>query len=156
MIITNISVFYSIAHEAYEAMEQNLTENITPNPNGKGSIIKYDPTRYSFKQALIASSFADSYIDVYIRILYFKKFNSPPLMKWDRQTNKEKLVTTFSVTDDTFLNDLELFRKHRNSIAHEKPLFPNHSNLDFFELTAQDCARLGIKIIENLQELLPL
>lgn len=94
-------------------------EGRTPKPDGSpGYIVKLDPQRRSFKQALIAVAFAGIY---YEALTYFvaRQTNKSQARKVDSADYRGKLVA-LGVADTSLLCAAEAFRVNRNDLVHEK------------------------------------
>ena len=119
-IITNIDVYWSIAEEAHGAMEAGLAESMTPKPNGEpGYIIRWDPNRRSFKNAMVAIAFAGMYIDALLYIALQSRLGRADALKVDRLPHEERLER-LGVTDAAVLTRVKAFREAQKDLVHEK------------------------------------
>src|SRR6516165_7253703 len=118
-MITNIDVYFAIAEESQAEAErlENLARR--PNPDG-GFIITYDPERKSFKNSLIAITFAGIYLESLLYIVGVKKFGRDEYdKKYDRKKSYEDKLRLFGVTDETLLAEAKHFREMRRDLVHE-------------------------------------
>jgi hypothetical protein len=149
-MITNVDVYFSIAEEAQ--VEAERLENLArrPNPNG-GFIITYDPERKSFKQALIAITFAGIFLESLFYIRGVKQFGRGEYnKKYDRKSYEEKL-RSFGVTDQILLAEAERFRKMRRDLVHEKAVEVSDLTADAIHV-AQHEARKAVSFVKTVAE----
>lgn len=157
-IISNLSVYYEIAKEAYSESMELLSQYRKPKSNDeKGYILTPDPNRRSFKQALIAIAFSGSYIDLHLRIAYIKKHHEHPNKSWDRDKTYRQKIESFGIEKSEILDLFDKFKNDRNDVAHEKPVTSGIENAPKAKYsTAQDTATEGFMLVEQLRTLLPL
>jgi len=99
-MIANIDVYFAIAVESQAEAErlENLARR--PNPDG-GFIITYDPKRKSFKNSLIAITFAGIYLESLLYIVGVQKFGKYEYnKKYNRKLSYEEKLKLFGVTDE--------------------------------------------------------
>jgi hypothetical protein len=121
-IITNIDVYWSVAEEAHNTMQANLAESRTPNPNGdSGYIIRRDPDRRSFKNAMVTITFAGMYLDALLYILIQDRLGRVEALKVDRLPHEDRLER-LGLTDLVLLNRVKAFREARKDLVHEKAI----------------------------------
>lgn len=119
-IITNIDIYWSIAEEAHAAMRADLAESMTPKPNGElGYIVRWDPDRRSFKNAMITVAFAGMYLDALLYISLQSRLGRADALKVDRLPHEERLER-LGVTDAAMLDRVRTFREARKDLVHEK------------------------------------
>lgn len=58
IILSNVKIYAAIAEEAFEDMEKRLAEGRKPRSDGKGWVLSFDPSRKSFKSALVYITFS--------------------------------------------------------------------------------------------------
>ena len=118
-MISNFDIFLSIAREAHSEMKRLDEEGRVPKPDGSpGFVVTWDPERRSFKNALIATTFAGVYFEA---LTYFiaRSQSAAKAEKVDRAGYREKLIE-LGVTDNALLDAAVLFRLDRNDLVHEK------------------------------------
>ena len=149
-MITNIDVYFAIAEESQAEAErlENLARR--PNPDG-GFIITYDPERKSFKNSLIAITFAGIYLESLLYMVGVKKFGRDEYdKKYDHKSYEDKLKL-FGVTDATLLAEAKHVREMRRDLVHEKAV-------EFGDLTAaaihvaQDEAKKTVSFVKKVKE----
>lgn len=157
-IFSNLSVFYEIAKDSYSESVELLAQHRVPKPNGeKGYILSPDPSKRSFKQALIAIAFLGSYIDLHLRLAYIKKHHEHPPKNWERNKTYRQKIESFGVENTEILELFDKFKDDRNDVAHEKPITSGIKNAPkAIHGTAQETAAEGIKLVEYLKTFLPL
>lgn len=152
-IITNIDVYWSIAEEAHAAMQADLTELMTPKPNDEpGYIIRWDPGRRSFKNAMVAIVFAGMYLDALLYITLQRRLGRPDALKVDRSSHEERLER-LGVTDPAILDRVREFREARKDLVHEKAV--QLADLGGQAMhTAQDAADSAMSLMWDIRVLL--
>ena len=134
-------------------MRADLAESMTPKPNGEpGYIIRWDPDRRSFKNAMVAIAFAGMYLDALLYIALQSRLGRADALKIDRLPH-EKRLEELGVTDSAILNRVKAFREVRKDLVHEKAVEladiggqPMH--------TAQDAADSAISLMRDIRGLL--
>jgi hypothetical protein len=95
----------------------------SPKPDGsKGWIKKYDPEQKSFKQAMISIVFTGMWLEALMHLKIIQKFNEKKFKKYDFKSYKEKL-NLLGCDDENILKRVEIFRKCRKELVHEKAYF---------------------------------
>ena len=153
-IVSNLQTYLEIAKESYEESIKYLEKNRTLKPDG-GYVIKLDPDKRSFKNALISIAFSGSYIDLYLRLAYVVKNEDEPPREWKFNNPYHKKLKFLGVTDDHIIGLCEKFREVRNDVAHEKPIILGLTS-STLSCTAQEGAKIGIDLIEAMRAILPL
>lgn len=121
-VISNIDVYWAIAEEAHASMEASLSEHWTPKPNGEpGFIVRIDPERRSFKQAMIAIAFSGMTLDSFLYFLLLERLGKVKAAKVDRLPHEERLQH-LGVTDVGLLGRVAEFREARKELVHEKAI----------------------------------
>jgi hypothetical protein len=120
-LLTNLDVYLAIAEEALVECERLEKESRTPKPDGEpGFIVKYDPERKSFKNGLIAITFAGIFLEAYFYIVGVSRFGRTEYNKThDRKTYEQKLIL-FGISDPALLARCGHFREMRKDVVHEK------------------------------------
>lgn len=154
-IYSNLKVFYEIAKDSFELSFSTLEKNRTPKENG-GYILSFDPTRTSLKQGLISIAFAGSYIDLHLRLFYIINKGVWPSKKWDRYQSYKQKLENLGVYNPEFLKRVEELSEIRHSVAHESPIVIGIAGPDSNSGTAQQGAQLGMHVINEIRERLPL
>lgn len=149
-VISNIDVYWAIAEEAHAAMQASLSEYQTPKPNGElGFIIRNDPDRRSFKQAMIAIAFSGMVLDSLLYLLLLERLGKAKAAKVDRLPHEERVIA-LGITDAGLLGRVVAFREARKELVHEKAV-------DISELggqtmrTAQREAEHAVALIKELR-----
>jgi hypothetical protein len=120
-LVSNLDVYLSIAEEAVAESERLEKLARTPMAEGEpGFIIRYDPERKSFKNSLVAITFAGIYLEALFYIVGISRFGRIEYdNSHDRKTYEQKLAL-FGVSDPVLLRRCEHFRKMRKDVVHEK------------------------------------
>ncbi|TYK64154.1 hypothetical protein [Colwellia echini] len=143
MPYSNVTIYEQIVKENYDAMVVDVENGRTPKQDGSGYIIKYDPTRSSFKKSMIVVTFAGMWLEAVFHQFMLKNHSKNQFNKHDKASYKEKLEL-MGVTDSNILNSANNFQKTRNELIHEK------AYMDKGEIkTAQKEAEVAYKIIEH-------
>ena len=149
-VISNIDVYWAIAEEAHASMEASLSEHRTPKPSGEPRfIIRIDPERRSFKQAMVAIVFSGLVLDSFLYLMLLERLGKVKAAKVDRLPHEERLQS-LGVTDVALLGRVAEFREARKELVHEKAV-------DVSELggqnvrTAQREADRAIALIRELR-----
>ncbi len=142
IIITNVAVYREVMEEAYASMREAMRKHCRPKSNGEPGLIKtYDPSRKSFKQAMICIVFAGMWVEAELHIQLGWRRGKDVAKEADRKTWEEKL-RKFGVCDEDLLEKVCEFRKSRKDLVHEKALFTQ----DYFS-AAQDSAELAYRVV---------
>lgn len=152
-IISNIDIYWSIADEAHRAMHTDLEASRSPKPNGEsGYIIRWDPNRRSFKNAMVAIAFAGMFLDALLYIALQSRFGRVEALKVDRLPHEERLKI-LGITDSVVLGRVQEFREARKDLVHEKAV-------DIADIggqvirTAQSSADSAMELIREIRGLL--
>ena len=120
LILTNVSIYRSIADTAYRAMAEDMGDNVRHRPDGGPSVIKvFDPEQTSFKQAMISVVFTCIWLEATLHLLVVAKHGRSCFEKIDRHTYEGKLQL-LNCRDAEVLNKVERLRKARKDLIHEK------------------------------------
>lgn len=117
--LSNVDVFLAMAEESYAAMQEAMSADRTPKPDGSGYIITYDATRSAFKHACIAIAFSAMFFEALIYLVSLQRFGKPAATKIDRMLYEERLAA-LGVTDPELLTMAKEFRSIRKELVHEK------------------------------------
>ena len=151
MRITNAHVYLTIAEEALDIMRKYSENNRTPKPNGEpGFIIKYDPNRTAFKNALIAIVFAANYLEAIFYLEGTKNFGESKYKDIDQKKYEEKLKC-FGITDVELISAAVRLRTARKDITHEKA--KEKLNGEVLRI-AQDEAIAAVVFVKKIGQLL--
>ena len=149
-VISNIDIYWAIAEQAHADMQALLLEHRTPKTNGEpGFIIRIDPERRSFKQAMIAIVFSGMVLDSLLYISLVDRLGKTQATKADRLPHEDR-VRALGVTDPELLSRVVAFREARKDLVHEKAV-------DISELggqtmrTAQREAECAIALVKELR-----
>jgi hypothetical protein len=119
-LLSNASVYRSIAEEANAEAQRLWSEGRTPKPDGSaGFVVAFDPSRRSFKQSLVAIAFAGIYLEALLYLTGTQVMGKKWKNKWDRTTYEEKLHA-LGIREVQFLESAERLRKSRRDLVHEK------------------------------------
>ncbi len=120
-MLTNLDVYLAIAEEALAECERLEKESRTPKPDGEpGFIVKYDPERKSFKNGLIAITFAGIFLEAYFYIVGVSRFGRTEYNKTHNRKTYEQKLMLFGISDPALLARCEHFREMRKDVVHEK------------------------------------
>ncbi|MGU7773742.1 hypothetical protein ACV229_26610 [Burkholderia sp. MR1-5-21] len=148
-VVTNIEVYWAIAQEAHAAMRLDLTQSTTPNQGGKsGNVIRWNPDRQSFKNAMIAIAFAGMYLEALMFISLQRHFGRDEALKIDRKIYEDRL-RKLGITDSDLLDRVTLFREARKDLVHEKALLSSNLGVEPIRL-AQEEADRAISLVRDL------
>ena len=119
--LTNVSIYRSIAEEAHQKMHESLVAGRRPRPDG-GWIIKYDPTRTSFKQALIAIAFTGMWLEAATHLAIVREYGLDTAKESDRKFYEDKLQL-LGRSDRTLIERAKRLQLARRELMHEKACF---------------------------------
>lgn len=152
-VITNIDVYLAIAEEAHANMRADLAKSITPKPNGEpGYIMRSEPDRRSFKNAMITIAFAGMYLEALLYTTLQKRFARPDALKFDRLPYEERLKR-LGITDPDLHNKIKAFREARRDLVHEKAVETANVE-DQVMHVAQDTADSAMSLLQDIRGLL--
>lgn len=144
-------IFLDIAEEALSRMHALDKDNAFANPDGKGGyVIKLDPERKSFKQALIAISFSCAFFEALVFIKLSEMYAGKKLTKNDNAFYEDRLKA-LSVKDSAFTAKAERLRKIRKDIFHEKATSSLEGKNIWY---AQTEAEFAVEYVKRVAELL--
>ncbi len=142
IIITNVAVYREVVEESYVSMQETMRKQCRPKSNDEPGLIKiYDPSKKSFKQAMICIIFAGMWLEAALHILLVRQGGEDVAKKADKKTWEEKLQM-LGVCDNELLGMVCKFRRSRKELVHEKAFFSQ----DFIS-TAQDNAELAYRVM---------
>lgn len=142
IIITNVAVYREVVEESYASMQETMLKQCRPKANGEPGLIKtYDPSRKSFKQAMICIVFAGMWVEAELHIQLGWRRGKDVAKETDRKTWEEKL-RSLGVCDEDLLEKVCEFRKSREDLVHEKAFFTQN----YFS-AAQDRAELAHRVV---------
>lgn len=147
IIITNVQMYKTIAEEAYSQMVLADDSAQTPNSEGTGYIIRYDPERSSFKYAMIALVFTGMWLEALIHLHFVQKHGKELYNKYDRKSYEEKLKK-LEVTDEELLDRVRRYRDVRRELVHEKAYF-NQEGVKRAQEEAKVAHEMMLKIDEH-------
>ena len=148
-VITNVAVYREVVEESYATMRETMRKQCRPKANGEPGLIKTsDPSRKSFKQAMICTVFAGMWLEAELHIQLGWRCGKDVAKDADRKSWEEKL-RTLGVVDEELLKKVGEFRRSRKDLVHEKAFFSQ----DFFS-TAQDNAELAYHVVRLVEALL--
>jgi len=145
MVISNVSIYRTIAEEAYIKMVNGVENQRTPKQNGTGWIIKYDPGHMSFKNAMIVVVFTGMWLEALLHIRIVQKYDEKKFKQYDFKSYKDKL-RLLGVEDEELLEKVERFRKIRKELVHEKAFLD-----DGTIKTAQEEAKIAYEIMKDVR-----
>lgn len=151
-MISNKESFLSVAREAHQEMTRLFEEGRTPKPDGsQGYIVKLDLKQRSFKNALVAVTFAGIYFEA---LTYFvaRQISKSKATRVDKAGYHDKLVE-LGVTDWSLLQAAETFRINRNDLVHEKAIPASVVNWEEVRF-AESCADKAIEFVTTVHAVL--
>ena len=152
-ITSNIDVYWSIADEAHRAIHTDLEASRSPRPDGEpGYVIRWDPDRRSFKNAMIAIVFAGMFLDALLYIALQRRFGRAEALKVDRLPHEERLKI-LGITDSVVLGRVQEFREARKDLVHEKAVEIADIGGQVMR-TAQNSADSAMEVIREIRGLL--
>ena len=141
IIITNVAVYREVVEESYATMRETMRKQCRPKANGEPGLIKtYDPSRKSFKHAMICTVFAGMWLEAELHIQLGRR-GKDVAKEADKKTWEEKLQI-LGVCDNELLGMVCKFRRSRKELVHEKAFFSQ----DVIS-TAQDNAELVYRVM---------
>jgi len=152
-LVSNLDVYLAIAEEALAESERLDKSARTPKPDGEpGFIVRYDPKRKSFKNSLIAITFAGIYLEALFYIVGVNRFGATEYNKnHDRKTYEQKL-RLFGISDAELLTRCECFREMRKDVVHEKAIAVNAMTGDTIHMAQQD-AKEAVSFVKHVAEI---
>lgn len=144
---SNVSIYKSIAEEAYSDMVEHYAKNIRPKEDGtEGFIVSYDPFQMSFKKSMVAIVFTAMWLEAALHLTLVKKFGVESIKRINRnQKLYEDKLRHLGINDADIISKVTKFRLTRNDLIHEK------SYLDRGEIKkAQDEAHLASEIMQKV------
>jgi len=142
IIITNVAVYREVVEESYASMQETMRKQCRPKANGEPGLIKtYDPSKKSFKQAMICTVFAGMWLEAALHILLVRRNGEDVAKKADKKTWEEKLQI-LGVCDNEILGIVCKFRRSRKDLVHEKAFFTQDA-----VSIAQDEAELAHRVM---------
>jgi hypothetical protein len=119
--LSNLEIFFEIVQRSSATAERMSQRHRKPLPSG-GHVIRYDPKRRSFKNALIAIAFAGIYLEALLYIEGCRRLGKATCKKiWKRpRCTYEKKLRILGVRDEKLLEACKRFRQSRNNLIHEK------------------------------------
>ncbi len=144
-IHTNVRVFYKIAQESYEAMNEHFRSHTRPKPNGEpGYIFTLDPEQKSFKNAFITIVFCGVFLESLLHLRIVKQYGLEVFEKYDHKPYEEKLKL-LGCSDQSITDLCKKYRDARKEVVHEKAYLNN----DYFR-AAQKEAEVAIELINKV------
>jgi len=139
-MLSNLTTYLAIAEEALaETLRLDGLARI-PKPDGQpGYVVAIDVNRQSFKQSLIAISFAGMYLDALLYIVGTVRLGVAEYLKIDRKTYEEKL-SLLGVSDAKLLATCKRFRETRNDLTHEKAVDIDKAGDHEFRMAQREAA----------------
>lgn len=148
-MLSNVSVYLSIAEESLSEAQRLEELARRPKPNGEpGFIITYDPQRRSFKNSLIAIAFAAMYLEAMFYITGVNELGIAIYKKHDNKSYEDKLKL-FGLSDVEMLKRCEQFRLIRNALVHEKAVQPNEMTAGVIYV-AQNEAKNAVALVKEI------
>jgi len=148
LLVTNVSIYRAIAEEAYAQVADAEKTERTPNPNGSGYILRYDPKQRSFKNSLVTIVFTGMWLEALTHLLIVRDYGEDKYREYDRRIYEDKL-RLLGVKDESFLAQVADFRATRKELVHEKAYFDNGTIK-----TAQKEAKVAHDILRRIEAIL--
>jgi hypothetical protein len=147
-MISNRDVYLAIAEEAHAEMTRFFDASRKPKPDGSpGYIVTLDPSRGSFKQALICIAFAGMYFEALVYVTARTRLSKTKAAAIDSGPY-EKRLEALGVTDLALLQAAQEFRAARRYLVHEKAILPTEIASEEFWM-AQDVANNAIAFVRG-------
>lgn len=122
-IITNVSVYKSIADEAHQKMHELMDASRRPKPDGgPGWIITFDPDQNSFKQSMITIVFTGMCLEALMHLLIVREHGEKKFKEFDSKSYEDKL-RLLGCSHQQIIDRAKRFRKCRKALVHEKAHF---------------------------------
>ena len=119
-VMSNVDIFWSIAQEAFASLQAELARSRVPKPNREpGYIVRLDPDRREFKDAMITVVFCGMFLDAFLFLALRHRFPEKEALSADRLPHETRLEM-LGITDQALLNRVIDFRNSRKSLVHEK------------------------------------
>lgn len=123
IVITNISIYKSIAEEAYQNMVELMDSGRRPKLDGSaGWIITFDSKQTCFKQSIISIVFTGIWLEALMHLHIVRKYGKIKFKEYDFKSYEEKLQL-LGCSEKELLERVSRFRKTRKSLVHEKAHF---------------------------------
>lgn len=147
--ISNVRIFYNIAKESFEQMNQLFEAGRRPKPNDEpGWIFTFDPDQKSFKAAFVTIIFSGIYLEALLHLLIVERKGLSVYIESDkRRDTYAKKLKLLDCKEQFILEDSEHLRIVRNEIVHEKA----HQDSGK-QRTAQDEATRAFNLIEAIRK----
>lgn len=144
-IITDLSVYHSIAKDALAQSEQVSVANRRPKPDGSaGFIITFDPEQTSFKKSLIALVFAGIYFEALLWLEGCRRMGEDKYRAIDKKKYEERLPE-LGISDPQLVASAKRFREARKDLVHEKATVKPETLY-----WAQDEARHAVEFVNQI------
>ncbi len=136
--VSNAAVYRAIAEEASTEAQRLWAAARMPTLNGS-FVIVFDPAAQSFRQSLIAITFASIYLEALLYLKGTEVFGPAWGSKYDGRIYEKKLQA-LGATDPELIKCAERLRKIRKNLVHEKaqPIESDDSGVIEFRLTQED------------------
>lgn len=148
LIFTNVTIYKTIAADAFESMRELIDSGRKPKDDGSGWILQLDPQQRSFRQAMIVIVFVGMWLEAFLHLLIVHRHSEQRFREFDRKSYEEKLQL-LGISDQAVLESAARFRKARKELVHEKAHFDS-GELKF----AQDEAENAYQLLLTVDSLL--
>jgi hypothetical protein len=124
-MISNVDVYLAIANDSHAEMTRQFNAGRRPKPDGSpGFIVTYDPSRSSFKQALICIAFCAMYFEALVYLVARTRLSKSKAEEIDRFNSYARRLESLGVHDQSLLQSAETLRSARRDLVHEKAILP--------------------------------
>jgi|SRR5882724_166658 len=152
-MLSNANIYRAIAEEAHASMRATLANVVKPKPDGApGYILRSEPDRRSFKDAMVTVVFAGIYLEALLFLALTDRFGRNEALKIDRERYEERLKR-LGVTNPDLLVQVAAFRQARKDLVHEKAVAPHELESQTIHI-AQDTADSAIALLQDIRRLL--
>lgn len=152
-MLSNADIYLAIAQEAHASMRAELAKVVKPKPDGTpGYIMRFEPDRRSFKDAMVTVVFAGIYLEALLYLSLRNRFGRADALKIDRDRYEDRLKR-LGVTDTDLLQRVAAFREARRDLVHEKAVAPDELESHTIRI-AQDTADNAISLLQDIRRLL--
>lgn len=120
-VLTNVSIYRSIADDAYRQMSTDLDTHVRAVAQGSDVVVKtLDPEQLSFKQAMISVVFTCIWLEATLHLLIVGRYGRKGYTKKVDRYGYGAKLSLLDCRDEELLSNVERLRKARRELVHEK------------------------------------
>lgn len=150
-LLSNACVYKAIADESHDRMSKSIKRGRKPRIDGKpGYVIRLDPSKRSFKSALIAIVFSGIYLEALIFITALRLFDRKKALSIDRKQLEDRLKE-LGIADPSLLERAKRFRLARKELVHEKAIDFDNPTGELLRFDSE-VANRAISLANDLQK----